>query len=130
MKKERRRRAEGRSAASAATDRGLARADRQQDFLAEGILELLELQRRLALVAQYFEYCRTGFFRYFHAAIFEMNHVHLQRFDLKIPVVAAMWTSQRHELFPFRRFQVPRDPGLAFARVLDTVRADPDSGKI
>ena len=28
-----------------------ARADSQQDFLAEGILELLELERRFALVA-------------------------------------------------------------------------------
>jgi hypothetical protein len=29
--------------------------------------------------------------------------VHLQRLDLKVPVVAAIWTSQRHEPFPFQR---------------------------
>jgi hypothetical protein len=29
-----------------------------------------------------------------------MDHVHLQRFDLKVPVVAAVWTSQRHERLP------------------------------
>jgi hypothetical protein len=29
-----------------------------------------------------------------------MDDVHLQRLDLKIPVVAAMWTSQRHERTP------------------------------
>jgi hypothetical protein len=77
-----------------------ARADGQQDFLTEGILELLELQGRLTLVAENFEYCRTAFFGYFHAAIFEMDDVHLQRLDLEIPVVAAMWTSQRHERTP------------------------------
>jgi hypothetical protein len=81
-----------------------ARADRQQNFFAEGVLELLELQRRLALIAEHFEYGWTTLFRYFHATIFEMDHVHLQRFDLKVPVIAAIWTSQRHERFPFRRF--------------------------
>ena len=81
-----------------------ARADRQQDFLAEGILELLELQRRLALVAEYFEHGRTALFRDFHASIFEMDDVHLQRLDLKVPVIAAMWTGQRHERFPFQQF--------------------------
>jgi hypothetical protein len=25
-----------------------------------------------------------------------MHDVHLERFDLKVPVVAAIWTSQRH----------------------------------
>src|SRR5262245_45339005 len=81
-----------------------ARADRQQNFFAEGVLELLELQRRLAFITQHFEYCRPTLFRYFHAAIFEMHHVHLQRLDLEVPVVAAIWTCQRHERFPVRRF--------------------------
>ena len=49
----------------------LARADCQQDFLAEGILELFELQRRLALVAQHFEHGRTALLGHFHAAIFK-----------------------------------------------------------
>jgi len=77
-----------------------ARADGQQDFLAESILELLELERRLAFVAQHLEHGRPALFRHFHATIFEMDHVHLQRFDLKVPVIAAMWTGQRHERLP------------------------------
>jgi len=81
-----------------------ARANRQQDFLAEGILKLLELQGRFALVAEHLEHGWTTFIRHFHAAILEMNNVHLQRFDLKVPVVAAMWTGQRHERFPFQLF--------------------------
>jgi len=86
---------EGRNTAPAS-----ARADRKQDFLAESVLELLELQGRLALVAQYLEHGRPCFFRHFDASIFQVNHVHLQRFDLKIPVIAALWTGQRHEQFP------------------------------
>lgn len=74
-----------------------ARANRQQDFLAEGILEFLELERRLALVAQDLEYGRAALLRHLHAPILEMDDVHLQRLDLEIPVIAAMWTSQRHE---------------------------------
>ena len=77
-----------------------ASADGQQDFLAEGILELLELQSRLTFVAEYFEHGGPALFRHFHAPVFEMDDVHLQRLDLKIPVVAAMWTSQRHERTP------------------------------
>src|SRR5216684_8996939 len=75
-------------------------ADRQQDFLAESILELLELERRLAFVTQHLEHGRPALFRHFHTTIFEMNHVHLQRFDLEVPVIAAMWTGQRHERLP------------------------------
>jgi hypothetical protein len=30
-----------------------------------------------------------------------MDNVHLQRFDLKVPVIAAIWASQRHERSPF-----------------------------
>ena len=84
-----------------------ARADRQQNFFAEGILKLLELQRRLAFIAEHFEHGGPALFRNFHAAIFKMDHVHLQRFDLKVPVIAAIWTGQRHERFPFQRFSVP-----------------------
>ena len=90
-----------------------ARADRQQNFFAEGVLKLLELQRRLTFIAEHFEHGRPALFRYFHAAIFEMDHVHLQRLDLKVPVIAAIWTGQRHERFPFRRFSVPLIAGLA-----------------
>jgi hypothetical protein len=31
----------------------------------------------------------------------------LQRLDLEVPVIATIWTGQRHERFPFRRFSVP-----------------------
>jgi hypothetical protein len=79
-----------------------ARADRQENFLAERVFELLELQRRFALVAKHFEDGRTTLLRHFHAAIFQMDHVHLQRFDLKVPVIAAIWTGQRHERYPFQ----------------------------
>src|SRR5262249_40774076 len=78
----------------------LAGADGEQDFLAERIFEFLELQRRFTLVTEHFEHGRTAFFRHFHASILKMNHVHLQRFDLKVPVVAAIWTSQRHARLP------------------------------
>ncbi len=79
----------------------LARADGQKNFLAEGIFEFLELQRRLALVAEDFEYGWTTFLGHLYAAIFEMDHVHLQRFDLKVPVIATIRAGQRHELSPF-----------------------------
>jgi len=39
-----------------------ARADGEQDFLAESVLELLELQGRLAFVTQHLEHRRTRFF--------------------------------------------------------------------
>ena len=74
----------------------LARADGQQNFFAERILELFEVQRGLALVAQHFEHRRTALFGHFHAAAFDIHDVHLQRFDQKVPVVAAIRTGQRH----------------------------------
>src|SRR5262249_41597554 len=46
----------------------LARADRQQNFLAKGVLELLELQRRLALVAEHLEHRRPALFGHLHSA--------------------------------------------------------------
>ena len=75
---------------------GSARADREQDFLAERVLEFLELQRGLTFVAEHFEYRRPALFRHFHAAAFDIYDVHLQRFDQKIPVIAAIRTGQRH----------------------------------
>jgi hypothetical protein len=76
---------------------GLAGADCQQDFLAEGILELLELERGFALITKHLEHRRTTLFRYFYTAILEMDDVHLQRFDLKVTVIATVGTGQRHE---------------------------------
>src|SRR5256885_1871636 len=69
-----------------------ARADRQQNFFAERILELFELERRLALVAQHFEHRRPALLRHFHAAAFDIHNVHLQRFDQEVPVIAAIRT--------------------------------------
>ena len=77
-----------------------ARADCEQHFLAQGIFELFEVQRRLALIAKHLEHGRPAFFRHFHAAIFEMDDVHLQRLDQEVPVVAAIWTGQRHVTTP------------------------------
>src|SRR4051812_26792490 len=73
-----------------------ARADRQQDFLAERILELLELQRGLTFITQYFEDRGPAFLGHFHAAALDIHDMHLQRFDQKVPVVAAIRTGQRH----------------------------------
>ena len=81
-------------------DRRSACSDGQQNFPAEGVFELLEIQRGLTFIAQNFKHGGPALFRYFHAPILEMDHVHLQRFDLKVPVVAAIWTSQRHESLP------------------------------
>src|SRR5437867_3221371 len=78
----------------------LARADRQQDFLAERIFEFFELQRRFALVAEHFEHGRTILFGHLDTAVFQVDHVHLQRFHLKVAVVAAVWASQRHVMTP------------------------------
>jgi hypothetical protein len=77
-----------------------ARADGQENFLAEGILKLFEIQRRFALVAEHFEHGRTTFLSYLDAATFHVNYVHLQRFNEEIPVVAAVRTGQRHVQLP------------------------------
>ena len=82
-----------------------ARAERQQQFLPDCVVHIVEIQCRLALVAEHLEHGWTTLIRHFHAAILEMNNVHLQRLDLEVPVVAAMWTGQRHEQYPFRRLQ-------------------------
>jgi len=77
-----------------------ARADCEQHFLAEGILEVFELERGFTLVAQHLEHRRLSFFGHFHASVFEMDDVHLQRLDQKVPVVAAIRTGQRHVKLP------------------------------
>ena len=46
---------------------------------------------------------RTAFLGHFHAAVFNVHDVHLQRFDQKIPVVAAIRTGQRHASLPSGR---------------------------
>ena len=87
----------------------LARADRQQNFLAEGILELFELERRFTLVAQHFQDGRPAFLGDLNAAVFEVDDVHLEGLDLKVPVIPAVWTGQR---------QNPCLPGVAIRDAL------------
>jgi len=73
-----------------------ARADGQQDFFTQGVLELREIEGGFTLVAQHFEYGGTAFLAHFDAATFDIHNVHLQRLDQKVPVVAAVRTGQRH----------------------------------
>ena len=73
-----------------------ARADREQNFLPERIFELLELQGRFTFVAEHFKHGRPILLRHFDTAILQVYYVHLQRLDLKVPVVAAARTSQCH----------------------------------
>src|SRR5438093_8734083 len=82
-------------------ERASARANRQQNFLAERVLELFEVEGRLAFVTEHFQHRGTAFFRHFHAAAFHIYDVHLQRLDQKIPVVATIGTGQRHVALPF-----------------------------
>ena len=72
------------------------RADGEQYLFAQRVLDLLEIQSSFALVAQHFEHGRSALFSNFDAAIVELHDVHLQRLDLKVPVVAAARTSQCH----------------------------------
>ena len=73
-----------------------ARADREEHFFAEGILELLKLERGFTFVAKHFEHGWPALLRHLNAAILEVNDVHLQRLDLEVSVVAAMRTGQSH----------------------------------
>src|SRR5437762_8936194 len=77
-------------------ERASARANRQQNFLAERVLELFEVEGRLAFVTEHFQDRGATFFRHFHAATFHVYDMHLQRLDQEVPVVAAIGTSQRH----------------------------------
>ncbi len=70
----------------------LARAECQQHFLAERVFELFELQCGLAFVAQDFENCRAAFFRHFHARIFQVHNVHLERLHEKILAIPTTRT--------------------------------------
>ena len=101
---------------------GLTRADCEQDFLPEGILELLELQRRLTFITEHFEHSRAALFGHFDTPVFEVHDVHLQRLDLKVPVVAAIWTSQRQNQFPFPPLQAAAQSLILCARRLRAQR--------
>jgi hypothetical protein len=87
----------------AGADAGLARAERQQQFFSNRFVNFLELQLRLALVAQELEDGRTIFFLHLDPRIFEPDDVNLERLDLKIPRIATIWTAECHSL-DFRRW--------------------------
>jgi hypothetical protein len=72
------------------------RADGEQYFFAQRVLDLLEIQSSFTLVAQHFENGRSALFCNFDAAIVELHDVHLQRLHLKIPRVPAIRARQRH----------------------------------
>jgi len=80
----------------------LARPERQQHFFANRLVDFLEFQLRLTLVAQHLEHGRPVLFLHFHPGIFEPDDVNLERLDLKVPRVATIWTAQCHSL-DFRR---------------------------
>src|SRR5215471_21637713 len=75
---------------------GLAGAERQQHFLADGVVELLESEGGLALVAQDFDHGWTAFVVHFHSGVVQMDDVHLQGLDQEVPGVPAARTGQRH----------------------------------
>ena len=75
-------------------------ADGQEDFFAQGLLELRKVEGGFTLVAQHFEYGGTAFFGHLDTATFNIHDMHLQRLDQKVPVIAAVRTSQRHARLP------------------------------
>jgi hypothetical protein len=72
----------------------LASAERQQHFFAKRVFELFELQRGLTFIAEHFENCRATLFRYFHARIFQVHDMHLERLHEKILAVSTTRTRQ------------------------------------
>lgn len=88
-------------AATAGSDS--AGAERQQQILADGVVQFIQVERRLALVAQHLEHGWTSFFGNLDAGILRPDDVHLQRLYEKILVIPATGTSQRHARLLFRR---------------------------
>src|SRR4051794_31709677 len=76
--------------------RASTRAERQQKFLANRFVDLVEIQRRLAFIAQHFEYGRAALLRDFDSRVLEMDHMHLEGLDKKILVVPTAGTGQCH----------------------------------
>src|SRR4029453_13337932 len=75
---------------------GLASAERQQQLLTQAFVDLVDFERGLALVAEYFQNGGTSFFRNFHARLVEMDDMHLQRLHQKVLVIPAARTRQCH----------------------------------
>src|SRR6478609_492680 len=83
-----------------------ARAERQQKFLANRFVDLVEIQRRLAFIAQHFQYGRPPFFGNLDTRVLEVHHVHLESLHKKVLVVPTAGTGQRHARLLFRRHYV------------------------
>ena len=71
-----------------------AGAECQQHFLAQRILELLELERGFALIAEDFEHGWTAFLRNFDARVLQMHDMHLQSLHEKVLAVTTIRTRQ------------------------------------
>src|SRR4029453_3801752 len=75
---------------------GLAGAERQQQLFTQAFVDLVDIERGLALVAEYFQNGGTAFFRKFHAALVEMRDRHSPRLHQKVLVIPAARTRQNH----------------------------------
>ncbi len=60
---------------------GSACAERQPQFLLDRFVDLVEIERGFALIAQHFEYLRSSFFGHFHPGILQVDDMYLQRLD-------------------------------------------------
>ena len=74
----------------------LAGAERQQHFLPDRVVEVLELERGLALVAEHLDDGRSAFIVHFHTRVVQANDVHLKSLHEEVMVVATTRTGQRH----------------------------------
>ena len=84
--------------------RGLSGAERQQDFLAERVFEVGEVEGRLALVTEDLEHLWPAFLGHVDPGILHVHDVHLKRLDQEVPFVAATRTGERHQgLLDFER---------------------------
>jgi hypothetical protein len=79
-----------------------ARAERQQKLLANGFIDVIEIQCGLAFITKQFQNGRPPFFGHFDPRVLEMDHVHLQCLHKKVLVVPTAGTGQRHARLLFR----------------------------
>jgi len=75
----------------------------QQQFLPDGFIDLIKVQRGLAFIAQQFLHVRAALFGDLDTRILDMDDVHLERFHEKVLVVPTAGTGQRHACLLFRR---------------------------
>jgi hypothetical protein len=80
-----------------------AGTERQQQFLSDGFIDLIKVQRGLTFVAQQFLNVGTALFGNLDSRILDVDNVHLERFHEKVLVVPTAGTGQRHACILFRR---------------------------